>query len=131
MKENHLGPNTTSNGTVNHQPASTHHQPARNTTQQPAQPPRKRKMRKCLSDEVLGIARIWKFARRARRYMNCYEVIGEKRRADPGEAPEDTWDFIERLQKDMKNHRCPMEQDGKWIRACTGSVTRIAPAAPS
>jgi hypothetical protein len=77
------------------------------------------RLEKCLSDEVLGITRIWKFARRARRYMNCYEKIGEHRRACPDKPPEVTWDFIEKLQKDMKQHRCPMEQDGKWIRACT------------
>jgi len=71
----------------------------------------------CLSEEVISIERVRKYARRARQFMMAYYLT------DTGQVDQQTQDdckkhgpvAIEKLVRNFKTHRCVVDCDYKFI----------------
>ena len=80
---------------------------------------------KSLSPEVLTIARIRKFARRARQYICAYYMIYMESKKNQAAADNTHLHFsdrttpvkLEQLVKKFKTHRCAMDFDSKFCKA--------------
>jgi hypothetical protein len=73
----------------------------------------------CLSDKVVTVERVRKFARRARQYLLAYHAI------DSGNVDKNTQEdcakygpvALEKLVSDFKTHRCALDFAYRFIRA--------------
>ena len=74
-------------------------------------------VRKCLSDEVLSVARIRRFARRARQYLIAYHAVDSGQVS--AETQQDCSNYgpvaLEKLLGQFKAHRCAMDFDYKFV----------------
>ena len=73
-------------------------------------------VRHCLSDEILTIGRVRKFARRTRDYLHGYKRMKERAMVETDD--ETGFDLCERMKAVRKAHRCIMDIDVKFLNSC-------------
>lgn len=75
-------------------------------------------VKNCMSEEVLSLERIRKFARRARQYIVAYHAIDQHGDCEVEEKARKCGPVaLEGLIKKFKTHRCALDFDHKFIRS--------------